>query len=178
VTDRPLLNFTLALNCAVSGSEVRSCRVGNWLVHVASALLLFGIVRRTFLLPSMRAQWGRVALALALVIALVWAVHPLPTESVAYYQKAPAIDPKDAEAHNNLGVVTAADRRLEEAARQMEAAPAINPGFAEAHCNLGSVMAACGLRDEAIRRYRRAIQIKPDYAKAADNLNRLLSSGR
>ena len=60
------------------------------------------------------------------------------------YQKALAIDPKNAEAHNNLGVVMAGDRRLEEAVSHIETALAINPDFAEAHCNLGSVLAACG----------------------------------
>ena len=84
VTGRPLLNFTLAVNYAISGADVWSYHAANLLIHVASSLLLFGIVRRTFLLPSMRDRWGHAALALAFVVLLVWAVHPLLTESVTY----------------------------------------------------------------------------------------------
>ena len=45
---------------------------------------LFGIVRRTLLLPAMRDTLGARGLPLAFVIALLWALHPLQTESVTY----------------------------------------------------------------------------------------------
>lgn len=84
VTARPLLNLSLAVNYAISGDEVWSYHAGNLVIHLCSALLLFGIVRRTFLLPSMRQQWGSAATPIALAVALLWAVHPLQTQSVTY----------------------------------------------------------------------------------------------
>jgi tetratricopeptide (TPR) repeat protein len=84
VTGRPLLNLSLAINFAISGSEVRGYHITNLVIHILGALLLFGILHRTFLMPSMRDAWAVHATWLALVIALLWAVHPLQTESVTY----------------------------------------------------------------------------------------------
>ena len=84
VTGRPLLNLSLALNYAVGGTNVRGYHVVNLAIHLVAALLLLGILRRTFLLPAMRERWQVVATPLALAIALLWAIHPLQTESVTY----------------------------------------------------------------------------------------------
>ncbi len=84
VTGRPLLNLSFAINYAISGCKVWSYHVANLAIHILGALLLFGILRRTLLLPTMRDRWGAAALPLAFVVALLWAIHPLQTESVTY----------------------------------------------------------------------------------------------
>ena len=84
VSGRPLLNLSLAIDYAISRLDVWSYHATNLAIHILAALLLFGILRRTFLLPAMRDRWGAAAVPLALTIALVWAVHPLQTESVTY----------------------------------------------------------------------------------------------
>jgi tetratricopeptide (TPR) repeat protein len=84
VSGRPLLNLSLAINYAQSGLEVWSYHLTNLAIHVAAALLLFGIVRRTFLMPALCDRFGRAAAPLALASALLWTVHPLQTESVTY----------------------------------------------------------------------------------------------
>ena len=52
VTGRPLLNLSLAVNYAISGLDVWSYHATNLAIHILAALLLFGILRRTFLLPA------------------------------------------------------------------------------------------------------------------------------
>src|SRR5947208_16898297 len=47
VAGRPLVNISLALNRAISGDAVWSYHGFNLLVHVAAALTLFGLIRRT-----------------------------------------------------------------------------------------------------------------------------------
>ena len=84
VGGRPLLNLSLAINYALSGLEVWSYHVTNLVIHIGAAMLLFGIVRRTFLMPALRDRFGRAATPLALAGALLWTVHPLQTESVTY----------------------------------------------------------------------------------------------
>ena len=84
VSGRPLLNFSLAVDYAISRLEVWSYHATNLVIHILAALALFGILRRTFLLPSMRDRWGATAGPIALAITLIWAVHPLQTESVTY----------------------------------------------------------------------------------------------
>jgi tetratricopeptide (TPR) repeat protein len=73
VSGRPILNLSLALNHALSGFSAWSYHAVNLLIHILAALALFGIVRRT--LRSTRP---------ALVVALLWVVHPLTTEAVTY----------------------------------------------------------------------------------------------
>jgi hypothetical protein len=79
---RPLLNLSFALNYAVGGLDVTGYHVVNLLLHTSSALLLFALVRRTLLLPVLRSKFGAQAFPLALTVAVLWAAHPLNTESV------------------------------------------------------------------------------------------------
>ena len=84
VAGRPLVNLTFALNYAAGGLDVRGYHVVNIAIHVAAALVLFGIVRRTFVLPRMADRFGMSSANLAMAAALIWAVHPLQTEAVNY----------------------------------------------------------------------------------------------
>ena len=84
VTGRPVANFTLAVNYALSGTNVWSYHALNLLIHLLAGLTLFGVVRRTLLQPALRERFGRDAFPLAVVIALLWSLHPLQTEAVTY----------------------------------------------------------------------------------------------
>jgi tetratricopeptide (TPR) repeat protein len=83
-TGRPVVNLSLAINYAIAGLGVEGYHVVNLAIHILAALALFGLVRRTLLLPMLSAQFGAAARGLALAVALLWAVHPLQTESVTY----------------------------------------------------------------------------------------------
>jgi tetratricopeptide (TPR) repeat protein len=69
-TSRPVIYLSLALNYAIGRLDPFGYHVFNAAVHIAAALVLYGILRRT--------------LRPAGLIALVWLVHPLQTESVTY----------------------------------------------------------------------------------------------
>jgi len=84
VGGRPLLNLSFAVNYVLGGLDVRGYHATNLAIHIAAALLLFGILRQTFLTPPLRDRFGKAALPLALACALIWIVHPLHTESVTY----------------------------------------------------------------------------------------------
>ena len=95
---RPILNLSLALNYALSGTAVWSYHALNLLIHVLAGLTLFGIVRRTLL------GWSALSLTrlatsfaekrvgdnalhptiVAFCAALLWSLHPLQTEAVTY----------------------------------------------------------------------------------------------
>lgn len=72
VTGRPLLNLSFALNYAAGGLNPAGYHALNWLIHVAAALALLGILRRTF------------SDGFGFAVALLWAVHPLATAAVTY----------------------------------------------------------------------------------------------
>ncbi len=84
VTGRPVVNLSLAVNYALGGLDVWGYHAVNLAIHILAALVLYGVVRRTLLCPSLREQYGAEAPWLALAVALIWVVHPLQTESVTY----------------------------------------------------------------------------------------------
>ena len=81
---RPLVNLSLAINYAIGGLDVTSYHVVNIALHLACALLIFGIIRRTAERLSGRQTPPTGALGLALAVALIWTVHPLASEVVNY----------------------------------------------------------------------------------------------
>ncbi len=92
VAGRPIVNFSLAVNYAFGGLDVTGYHAFNLLVHTLAALTLFGVVRRTLacgrgaLTPHLSRSRGEGTppTVLALAVALLWALHPLQTESVTY----------------------------------------------------------------------------------------------
>jgi len=84
VGGRPLANFTLAINYALSGSDPWSYHALNIFIHVLSAATLFGVVCRTLARPALKGRFARDAAALALAVAVLWSLHPLQTEAVTY----------------------------------------------------------------------------------------------
>jgi tetratricopeptide (TPR) repeat protein len=92
-------------------------------------------------------------------------------ESIGEYEKAVALNPNYAMAHNNLGVAYYYKGMLDEAIAEYEKAIAINPNHANAHSNLGLAYAK-GKRmfDEAIAECKKAIAINPNHANAHSNL--------
>jgi tetratricopeptide (TPR) repeat protein len=81
-TGRPLVNLTLALNYALGGLDPRGYHLFNLTIHVLAGLTLFGLVRRTMLLPPLRVAYSQAALPFSLGVAALWIVHPLLSESV------------------------------------------------------------------------------------------------
>jgi hypothetical protein len=81
---RPILSASFAINYAIGGTNEVGYHIGNVLIHLAASLTLWGIVRRTLMLPSLSPKYFDAAPMLSFVIALIFAVHPLQTQSVTY----------------------------------------------------------------------------------------------
>jgi hypothetical protein len=79
VGGRPILNLSLALNYAIGGTSVWGYHALNLIIHILAGLALYGIVRRTLAPRS-----GSAASLTAFLVALLWILHPLQTESVTY----------------------------------------------------------------------------------------------
>ena len=78
---RPILNLSLAVNYAISGTAVWSYHALNLAIHVLAGLTLFGIVRRTLGARSGERSGGH---AHRLLRRAALDPHPLQTESVTY----------------------------------------------------------------------------------------------
>ncbi len=81
---RPLVNLSLALNYNFGQLDPTGYHIFNLIVHMLSALLLMAIVRRSLRLEYFGGRFDHVSGPLAFLVALLWAVHPLQTESVIY----------------------------------------------------------------------------------------------
>ena len=89
VTGRPVLNFSFALNHALSGDHVWSYHALNLAIHLLAGLMLFGIVRRTLVGAATKGASPAFSsfsdpTLIGFSTALLWLVHPLQTESVTY----------------------------------------------------------------------------------------------
>jgi tetratricopeptide (TPR) repeat protein len=73
VQGRPLLNLSLAINYALGGLNPAGYHAVNLAIHLGASLVLFGLIRRTLQADG-----------IAFAAALLWALHPLQTESVTY----------------------------------------------------------------------------------------------
>jgi hypothetical protein len=80
---RPVSYITFALNYYFHGFQTRGYHLVNICIHALTAILLFLFIRVTLSLPSLRAKYSTYTW-LPFAAALVWAVHPLQTQSVTY----------------------------------------------------------------------------------------------
>jgi tetratricopeptide (TPR) repeat protein len=81
---RPLVDLSLALNYRSGKLDRTGYHVFNLAVHLLAGLVLFGLIRRTLVTENLRTQYGDAAPRLAVIIATLWIVHPLQTQSVTY----------------------------------------------------------------------------------------------
>ena len=80
------------------------------------------------------------------------------------------IDPENADAHYNLGVIYKETGRDDEAVALLKEAVRINPSHADAHFNLGAAYNALKRYDQAVAAFKKAIQLNPNYADLYFNL--------
>ncbi|MBI5724014.1 MAG: hypothetical protein HZA50_08660 [Planctomycetes bacterium] len=83
-SNRPIIGLAFSLNYYFSEKSPWDYHLTNMLIHFLAATVLFGIIRRTLGLPRMPAMLSDHAAILAGAIAILWAVHPLQTESVTF----------------------------------------------------------------------------------------------
>ena len=84
IDGRPLLNLSLAVNRAVTGTSPIGFRVLNILIHYGNAILLMALARLLLAQPAVPATVRDRAGEIAFAAALLWAVHPLGTGAVTY----------------------------------------------------------------------------------------------
>jgi len=99
--------------------------------------------------------------------------------AIKVWNAALALNPGDARALSNLGVVLAAAGRTGEAVAHYRKAVESEPDYPDGYTNLGIAMARAGKMDEAIPDLQKAVQLSPWDAKAHSNLGAALAeSGR
>ena len=95
--------------------------------------------------------------------------------AIPEWNKALAMSPNDARAHNNFGQTLAHLGKKESAIAELRKAVAAKPNYPEAQNNLGIALASAGHASEAVEHYRLAIEQNPGYAEAHSNLGHALA---
>lgn len=106
-----------------------------------------------------------------------WKVQALSLVANGRFEEAETIcrkeveaDPRNAQAHNTLGVVYRKTQRLEAAVAACRQATMLEPTCASAHINLGVALRYMGQPQQAEAAYRRAIELDPSHAVAHSSL--------
>jgi tetratricopeptide (TPR) repeat protein len=92
------------------------------------------------------------------------------TEAFQHFQRALAVRPDYAPAHNNLGVIRQQWGQLDAAAAAYLEAIKANPQFGLAWCNLGNCFREDNRLEDAIEFYRRAFALMPTDGQTRINL--------
>ena len=83
------------------------------------------------------------------------------------------LEPKNADAHNNLGVALNRQGSYQEAEAVLKQAIRLNPEDANAHSNLGIALWEQGHHQEAEAAFRHALKLNPQLEAASYNLQRV-----
>ncbi len=81
---RPVVNLSLLFNYTLSGLNVVGWHIFNIGFHIANSFFVYLLILWTLTLPSLSERYGHRAKRMALFGALLFAVHPIQTESVTY----------------------------------------------------------------------------------------------
>ena len=92
------------------------------------------------------------------------------SEAASLVGRAVTLDPDFAEAHNDRGVILAANGLFADALPCFERAVTLNPGYAEARNNLGRGFRSLGRLDEAMVQFELVLKSTPDSPVAHFNL--------
>jgi predicted O-linked N-acetylglucosamine transferase (SPINDLY family) len=85
-------------------------------------------------------------------------------EAMALCRRALEIDPRQANAHNNLGAELLRLERIDDALESFRQAIAVDAHHVEAHCNLGNALGRSGFIGDALASFHRANEIRPTAA--------------
>jgi len=82
---RPIVNLSLLFNYQLSGMNVVGWHIFNIGFHIANSIFVYLFILWTLNLPSLHARYGGIrAKRIALFGSLLFALHPIQTESVTY----------------------------------------------------------------------------------------------
>jgi hypothetical protein len=81
---RPIVSLSLMLNYQLSGMNVAGYHIFNISVHALNSMFVYLLIHWTLNLPLLRGQYGWRSARMALFGSLLFAVHPVQTESVTY----------------------------------------------------------------------------------------------
>ncbi|TRZ77930.1 MAG: tetratricopeptide repeat protein [Deltaproteobacteria bacterium] len=81
---RPLAYLSFAVNYYFGGLDVFGYHAVNFAIHYLATIILFLFVYETLRLPLLVERYGECAYSIALLSAVLWAIHPIQVTAVTY----------------------------------------------------------------------------------------------
>jgi Flp pilus assembly protein TadD len=92
------------------------------------------------------------------------------SDATKVFRKALELNPSNAKAHYNLGLVMTEEGKLVEAERELKEAILLQPGYDQAHNNLGIVYAKQTRNEAALMEFHKAVSLNPSNNEALRNI--------
>lgn len=83
-SNRPLMDFSFALNYAQGGYDTWWFHATNVALHAITAIVLYLLALRTLRLPGLAERYGAHSQTIAWIGAAIFVCHPLASDTVAY----------------------------------------------------------------------------------------------
>ncbi|MCP4593761.1 MAG: tetratricopeptide repeat protein [bacterium] len=181
------IGWTIALGALAGGAIVRgrSAWVFRLVVSVAVVVIVgFGALtwRQAGVWRDSVTLWQRgIAVSPDSAIAhtnlgdaLMHTQEADPEAALECYERALALDPRDAKAHNGMAAAALAQDQPDRALQHLQTAVLLDPQYAHAHFNLGYILTGYSRFEEALIHYRAAARLAPKFSDAAAKLADLL----
>jgi Tfp pilus assembly protein PilF len=81
---RPVACLTFALNYYFGGLDVAGYHLTNVAIHIGASIFLYLLMYHTLCLPSLSEKYALRAHSIALLSAVLWAIHPIQVQAVTY----------------------------------------------------------------------------------------------
>jgi len=159
----------LVIESSVIGSEIifeHRTYLPSMMVSLLVVALAFRFIKPRVIKVGL---FGLIAAVLSLWTFernLVW------QDEAALWQDCVDKSPRNARAHNNLGLALAKRGAAARAIEHYRKALDLKPDHPEAHNNLGLALAGLGRYDQALRHYQEALKYDPLYVPALNNLGK------
>ncbi len=139
--------------------------------HAGMGTALFALNRYAEALDSLDRSIGLEPESLSTVARLVLAGRAAQAlgrseDAAAYFERAHALNPRNAPALDHLGVVRFGQKRYEETLTLYRTLLEVRPDDANTLANLGATLYHLGRFEEALRNYERALALDPDLPSA------------
>jgi len=82
---RPVACVSLALNWYIGGQNIFGYHIVNFLIHCATSLILFFLIRLLFMTPRLKGQYSQSQIEfMAGLTVLLWSLNPIQIQAVTY----------------------------------------------------------------------------------------------
>lgn len=142
----------------------------QYLASIGLIALIAALLNGIFAGWSENPKYGIYGVILLILGVLTWRQTLIYQDAETLWCDTLKKNPSSWMPHQNLGMILAAQGKLEDAIHHYKTSLDLKPDDPVSRYNMGSVLDENGAYEEAVREYKEAIRLKPDFPDAYSNL--------